>query len=186
MATKKVTQKKESGVVNIRGKEYKTVALRVQEFQEWNEKEAERSYAIRTKIISRSNVEVCVKASIVDTTDGSVMATGHAEEMRRDGNVNRTSALENAETSAVGRALAVFGLGGSEFASANEVRGAMAQQAEKIKPEKVAAVQAYLDLGDITTDHLMQRFGHTDINRLLDVEADRIINALKGAATGEQ
>ena len=40
----------------------------------------------------------------------------------------RTSALENAETSAIGRALAALGLGGTEFASAEEVANAVHQQ----------------------------------------------------------
>jgi hypothetical protein len=41
-------------------------------------------------------------------------ATGWAEETRGDGNVNRTSHLENCESSAVGRALANAGLAGSD------------------------------------------------------------------------
>jgi hypothetical protein len=36
--------------------------------------------------------------------------------------------LENAETSAIGRALAAFGLGGTEFATADEVANAIGQQ----------------------------------------------------------
>ena len=44
-----------------------------------------------------------------------------AEEIRGQGLVNTTSALENAETSAIGRALASLGLAGGEYASANEL-----------------------------------------------------------------
>ena len=43
-----------------------------------------------------------------------MIATGWAEETRGDGNVNRTSHLENCESSAVGRALANAGLAGSD------------------------------------------------------------------------
>jgi hypothetical protein len=46
--------------------------------------------------------------------------------------INTTSALENAETSSIGRALACLSLGGSEYASANEVENAISQQ-EQIK-----------------------------------------------------
>jgi hypothetical protein len=46
-----------------------------------------------------------------------------AEEIRGQGNVNKTSALENCETSAIGRALASLGLAGGEYASANEMDG---------------------------------------------------------------
>ena len=57
-----------------------------------------------------------------------IYATGHAEEYRADGKINKTSALENAETSAIGRALACLGLGGTEFASADEVARAISGQ----------------------------------------------------------
>jgi len=43
------------------------------------------------------------------------IATGWAEEIRGQGNVNRTSHVENCETSAVGRALANAGMAGSDF-----------------------------------------------------------------------
>jgi len=44
-----------------------------------------------------------------------IIATGWAEEIRGQGNVNKTSHLENCETGAVGRALANAGLSGSDF-----------------------------------------------------------------------
>ena len=49
-------------------------------------------------------------------------ASGHAEEWRGGNKINEQNAIENAETSAIGRALAAFGLGGEEFASAEEMR----------------------------------------------------------------
>ena len=47
--------------------------------------------------------------------EGEIIATGWAEEIRGQGNVNKTSHLENCETGAVGRALANAGLSGSDF-----------------------------------------------------------------------
>jgi hypothetical protein len=44
-----------------------------------------------------------------------IIATGWAEEIRGQGNVNRTSHLENCETGAVGRALANAGMSGSDI-----------------------------------------------------------------------
>ena len=44
-----------------------------------------------------------------------VIATGWAEEIRGQGNVNKSSHVENAETSSLGRALANAGLSGSDF-----------------------------------------------------------------------
>ena len=47
--------------------------------------------------------------------DGEIIATGWAEEIRGQGNVNRTSHVENCETGAVGRALANAGMSGSDI-----------------------------------------------------------------------
>ena len=49
------------------------------------------------------------------------ISTGIAEEIRGSSNVNRTSAIENGETSAIGRALANLGLAGGEYASDFEI-----------------------------------------------------------------
>ena len=51
----------------------------------------------------------------------AVVASGHAEELRGSSNVNHTSAIENCETSAWGRALANLGLHGGKMASAEEI-----------------------------------------------------------------
>jgi len=111
-----------TGIVNIRGKEYMTVALRVQQFREKHP-----DWSIVTAIVHRDADEVVMLASIVNE-QGRIIATGHAEEKRKASQINSTSALENCETSAIGRCLASAGFGGSEFASANEVQNAIAQQ----------------------------------------------------------
>jgi len=116
-----------TGVVNIRGKEYQTVALRVQKFRE-----AHPDWELSTEIIKADDVVVIMQARIYNA-EGKCISTGHAEEFRTSSQINSTSALENAETSAIGRALAAAGWGGTEFASANEVQNAIHQQA----PNKV-------------------------------------------------
>ena len=63
--------------------------------------------------------------------DNTLIATGWAEEHVTDRGVNSTSHVENCETSAIGRALAAAGFGGTEFASANEVQNAIHQQSPK-------------------------------------------------------
>jgi len=47
--------------------------------------------------------------------DGEIIATGWAEEIRGQGNVNKTSHVENCETSSLGRALSNAGLSGSDY-----------------------------------------------------------------------
>ena len=83
-----------------------------------------RHYAIAlgidTTLIEANDKFVGVQARIADP-DGRVIASGMAEEYRDKGPVNKTSALENCESSAIGRALASLGLHGGEYASANEL-----------------------------------------------------------------
>lgn len=131
--------------VSIRGKNYKTVAERVAEFREQYKLE----YAITTEIISAEQV-VQVKA-IINDKEGFVVATGFAEEVRGSTNINKTSALENCETSAIGRALAAFGLGGTEYATANEVTDAIIQQA--VIEAKESALAFYQNMGRALRDN---------------------------------
>ena len=111
--------KKDTGIVSIHGKEYQTVALRVGKFRE----QYGLSLSLVTEIIYADDKVVRMKAII--SNEHGVIATGHSEEYRSSSNINKTSALENAETSAIGRALAALGLGGTEFASADEVARAI-------------------------------------------------------------
>ena len=124
----------DTGITNIRGKEYQTVALRVSKFRD-----AHPMYALTSSVVLRDEDCVVMQAQIADET-GRVLATGHAEEYRKASQINRTSALENCETSAIGRALAAFGFGGTEFATANEVLNAIHQQSDK--PENNAKAAA--------------------------------------------
>ena len=112
----------DSGIVKIHGKEYKTVALRV---KEWRDDIGE-DMGLTTEVIHHDDHSVIVRAQIT-CPHGQVLSSGLGEERRGEGSINRTSALENAETSAVGRALAFLGYGGSEIASADEVAGAIKQ-----------------------------------------------------------
>lgn len=118
------------GIVNIRGKEYKTVALRVQEFRE-----KFPNYFLTTEIVKIDDEQCIVKAYAGLHTDSGVQtfATGHAQEFRKASQINGTSYVENCETSAIGRCLAGLGLGGTEFASANEVVNAIHQQNNPVK-----------------------------------------------------
>jgi hypothetical protein len=134
---------KDTGTVNIHGKEYKTVAARVQAFRE----EHGDRFGIVTEIVSADDKVVVMKASVIEGRwlqpalfETVVLATGHAEEVRTSSQINRTSALENAETSAIGRALAAFGMAGTEYASADEVAQAIHQQKQPApsEPEKGA------------------------------------------------
>lgn len=75
---------------------------------------------IETSIIHIDDAMVRVQA-IVRDQEAMIVGSGIAEERRGSSNVNTTSAVENCETSAIGRALASIGLHGGEYASANEI-----------------------------------------------------------------
>jgi hypothetical protein len=129
-----------NGIVNIKGKDYKTVALRVQEFRA-----NFPGHSLITDIVKIDDDQCIVKASIykiTDTGDGVVIATGHAQEFRKASQINGTSYVENCETSAIGRALAGLGIGGTEFASANEVVNAIHQQNNKEALDNLKTIYA--------------------------------------------
>ena len=113
---------KDTGVVKIHGKEYLTVARRINDFREKHP-----DYGVHTEILSIDEATVVCRATITDS-NGRQVSSGIAEEHRRASKINQTSATENCETSAVGRALAFLGMAGTEIASADEVAGAIAQQ----------------------------------------------------------
>lgn len=111
--------------IKFHNKSYSMVADRVEVFR----KHFTHDYSIVTEImnedISQINIKgnsIVIQAYIQDQ-NGRIISSGHASEVVGAGSVNRTSALENAETSAIGRALALFGLHGGEFASGDEING---------------------------------------------------------------
>ncbi len=66
-----------------------------------------------THMVSIPGADICVIRAELWLEDVCI-ATGYAEEVRGAGNVNRTSHVENCETSAVGRALANAGMAGTD------------------------------------------------------------------------
>ena len=109
-ATKKVEIRDKSLIdraIDYQGKKYVLVADRINYFNEFY------PYgSITAEIVKDEGNIIQFKATI--TPDGRIpqrFFTGHAEEIRGIGFVNKTSAVENAETSAIGRALAMMGIG---------------------------------------------------------------------------
>ena len=66
-----------------------------------------------THMVSEAGADICVIRAEL-WLENVCIATGYAEEVRGAGNVNRTSHVENCETSAVGRALANAGMAGTD------------------------------------------------------------------------
>jgi len=112
------------------GKTYQTVAERLREFR--GAHPAKDGWGIVTTVEFPSAETVRVRAEIFDPAK-RLTATGHAEERRAENIINMTSAVENAETSAIGRALFAAGYGNGEFCSADELMLALKAQAA-LKP----------------------------------------------------
>lgn len=109
--------------IPIKGKEYIEVNQRVTAFR--------RLYpegSISTTVQDFENGVILVRAEIRDG-EGKLLASGLALEEKTSSSINRTSYVENAETSAVGRALGFMGIGiATSIASAEEVSHAIEQQ----------------------------------------------------------
>lgn len=116
---------------NERGeiRQYETVASRLARFRE-----KFPNYTLRTEVFKDDGDSVAIKATIgFYATDGAfcVLAEGHSEEFRGSSSINSTACMENAETSAWGRALAAFGFGSpTGIASAEEVDKAKRREKE--------------------------------------------------------
>ena len=143
-AINEIANLSKSDKVNIKGKYYTQVATRVEIFR----KAYGDTARITTKVIIHDLERVVVKATVSVFNDAKwhVLGSDYAEEFRGEGMVNKTSALENCCTSAIGRALAACGLSGGEYASSFEVDNAINNKAEAPKKETDKVVTAFKDL----------------------------------------
>ena len=109
--------------VDIKGKQYIDVSQRVKAFRC-----VYPQGCIETEMISNEN-GLCIFRAKAYNEEGKLIATGTAYEKESSSFINKTSYIENCETSAVGRALGMAGFGiDTSIASANEVLNAIANQ----------------------------------------------------------
>ena len=128
---------------NIKGKDYVEVNQRLLYFRN------EPTYAgwsLESELIDLQPDRCCIRAVIRDN-EGRIRGTGHASEDRTSSMINKTSYVENCETSAWGRALACIGIGiETSIASSNEVQMAIAQQGLGDLTDKLGLVPDYDDM----------------------------------------
>lgn len=136
--------------IDFDGKKYTTVAKR----NEILRKHLGFNVKVITEALKVENEEVVFVCKIAVKHEGSweEVATGHSEEHRNASEINKVAALENAETSAIGRALANLGLTGGEFASINEVK---AKTGVAISPEVVAHVKSLIKTSGVEEKTLL-------------------------------
>ena len=118
--------------------DYETVEVRLARF--WKKHPEGR---VITDLVFHDERRFIVKAEIFfDRADLQPVATGYAEEIVGASPVNRTSALENGETSAIGRALANCGFASEgKRPSRQEMEKVERYQNEPRKPVPVKAVE---------------------------------------------
>ena len=128
--------------IKIHNNDYATVALRIGILR----RNLGTAATISSTLEYQDEKKVIVKAQVF--IDDKLVSTGLAEELRAASRINQNSALENAETSAVGRALAMLGLTNDKIASAEEVSGAIVQSDKNLTAaladlDKVSHVGSY-------------------------------------------
>lgn len=133
-------------------KDYITVNERILKFYE--------KYAdgrIVTEIKSWSEGRIVMQATIYrDHETENPLAIGHAYEQEGSSYINKTSALENCETSAVGRALALAGFEIKKSIASKEEVEAAQQKQEKLKEEEK------MDIPEIIKHLYEQKFGNLE------------------------
>lgn len=163
-----------------RGKEYAEVPQRITAFR--------KLYpcgSLTSELVMYQEGVFVVKATACDE-NGNILGTGLAYEKEGSTFINKTSALENCETSAWGRCLAACGiLGGNSICSAEELLNAKKQQLAMEEEEKRAKVKALLEETDSDVPKFLEWCSEkcmreiTSVDIMKDKELDLAIKQLE-------
>lgn len=175
MATFEELQKANESIITtpIKGKEYAEVNQRIKAFRM-----VYPGGPIITKMLSNEG-GVCVFQATCYDEDGVPLATGHAYEKEGSSFINKTSYIENAETSSVGRCLGLAGFGiDTSVASADEVGNAIAnQEGEKlITAAKAKRLGKMIENYGLSIETICDHYGH---EKLEEFTANEYAHCLK-------
>lgn len=165
--------------IDVKGKMYMEVNQRIKAFRMLYP-----NGSIQTSIQSLEN-GICVIKAFVFDEEKNLIGTGHAYEKEGSTFINKTSYIENCETSAVGRALGMCGIGiDTSVASYEEVSNAIAQQEdEKIKkalidqPKKTVLINTAKKKG-VELVQIFERYGISSIDEMNMETWTKAMNAL--------
>lgn len=170
---------------DIKGKEYAEVNQRIKAFRM-----IYPTGTIETNLVSNEN-GICIFKAMVGFFDGEnliVLGTGTAYEKEGSSFINKTSYIENCETSAVGRALGMAGFGiDTSVASFEEVANAIQQQEgdKTIDNTKIIALETSIknNMLDVngTDKEILAKYGYTELKEIKIKDYMKIVNELKGA-----
>lgn len=123
---------------------------------------------IETEMSSNENGVVIFRANVYDNED-RLLATGTAYEKENSTFINKTSYIENCETSAIGRALGIAGFGiDTSVASAEEVQNAINNQEVNDKPKTSKKTSKVVMIQDTQKDMILERFTPEEIKAYLE------------------
>ena len=174
---------KEIITTDVKDKPYATVTERIKAFRKLFP-----TGAIKTEIVSLEN-GVCVIHAIVgynnegrfdgDRTEFVVLGEGTAYEKEGSSFINKTSYIENCETSAIGRALGMCGLGiDSDVASAEETQNAQLQQ-DAMKPitaEKRKSLEKTCKDEGIPEEYICELYSVSEIKELTEAKFVNLVS----------
>ena len=160
--------------INIHGKNYVEVNERIKYFRE-----NYKGWSLISELIDLTENRCVIKASITNEKD-KVMATGIAYEVMGSSYINKTSFIENCETSAWGRALGNLGIGiDTSIASAFEVNNAIIQQETKPKTKEKLNDSKYqamiVALGDGKIDVVKERMNNYKLTKKQKENLNKLI-----------
>mgnify|MGYP003676445493 FL=1 len=164
--------------INIHGKQYVEVKERIKYFREnFND------WSLTSEVIDLTEDRCVIKATI-SNEKGRVIASGIAYESKGSSYINKTSFIENCETSAWGRALANIGIGlDVAIASADEVLNAKAQdkpkkpKIEKLSDAKFSAM--VVAIGEGKGDTVRERLCKYKISKKQQAKIDELLTDKK-------
>ena len=147
---------------DIKGKAYTEVNQRILGFRQLYPEGT-----IETEILSNEN-NICVMKAIVKDGEGKIISTGHAFEKQDASYINKISYIENCETSAIGRALGVLGIGADksiaskeEMEKVEEVKEVFNHNIFKIK-ERVQMIYTQKMKDGLTTKEIAEKLHKTE------------------------
>ena len=172
MATYEDIKKANDAIVttDIKGKMYAEVNQRIKAFRM-----VYPMGTIHTEMLSNHDGVCIFKASVYADSDPEhtqLLGVGHAYEKEGSTFINKTSFIENCETSAVGRALGMAGFGiDTSIASYEEVANAIANQDEPVENEERKATPKQIEFlaNTYKGENLEKLLKANNIDRLEDI-----------------
>lgn len=162
---------------NIKGKEYAEVNQRIKAFRM-----VFPDGCIRTELISNEDGVCVFKAEVYTSTENGVntlLGTGHAYEKESSSFINKTSYIENCETSAVGRALGMCGFGiDTSICSADELNNALVNQ-EASKPITKGQVKTIMALAEKKESDPSDICDYFKVNTLEELTAEEYAKCIR-------